>query len=494
MKAAIYCRVSTDNQEREGTSLQTQLEGCLDFCKTKGYDVASRFSEAYSGLSLERPEMDKLRDLVKERTINVIVCYSLDRLSRDPTHGVIITQELEKHSVKLEAVTEDVDNSELGKLINYIRGFASKVEAEKIRERTMRGKRAILAAGDLPQGTGVGLYGYEWNSETKRREIIISEADVVREIFTRASRNESLLSIAQRLNERGIKTKSSRAENTARKYWHSLTIRRMVKNSAYIGITRFKDTILANVTPAIVNEDVFNVANAKLGKPKPQTGKPKHLYLLKEHAFCNICGKSLVGHCLNKKYRYYQCSQARPCENHSKRCNARYIRADELEEMVWEKTKVVFQDPEIILAQLAKGNDKETLDSIEKEIGTLKKNNVNYERRRENLLEAMELGEFNKDEILDRLNRLKRTHLEDENRLDELIKTRDNITGLANAKLKLDHVYEQVIENLKNPSHDIMTLVFDALDIKVYASYNKVEIRGVIPLELALPTTAQTSA
>ncbi len=65
MKAAIYCRVSTDNQEREGTSLQTQLENCLTYCRNKGYEVAYRFSEAYSGLSLERPELDKLRELVR---------------------------------------------------------------------------------------------------------------------------------------------------------------------------------------------------------------------------------------------------------------------------------------------------------------------------------------------------------------------------------------------------------------------------------------------
>ncbi len=65
MKAAIYCRVSTDNQEREGTSLQTQLEACLKYCQGKGYDVSYRFSEAYSGLSLERPELDKLRELVR---------------------------------------------------------------------------------------------------------------------------------------------------------------------------------------------------------------------------------------------------------------------------------------------------------------------------------------------------------------------------------------------------------------------------------------------
>ena len=99
--AAIYCRVSTDNQEQEGTSLQTQLENCLSYCQDRGYDVAYRFSEAYSGLSLERPKLDELRDLVRNDRVDLVVVYCLDRLSRDPTHGVILIQEMEKHHENL---------------------------------------------------------------------------------------------------------------------------------------------------------------------------------------------------------------------------------------------------------------------------------------------------------------------------------------------------------------------------------------------------------
>ena len=112
MKAAIYCRVSTEDQEKEGTSLQTQLEACLDYCQRKGYAVSHRFSEAYSGLTLDRPKLNELRDLIRTGDIDVIVIYCLDRLSRDPTHGVILTQELERFNVALEAVTETVDSTD----------------------------------------------------------------------------------------------------------------------------------------------------------------------------------------------------------------------------------------------------------------------------------------------------------------------------------------------------------------------------------------------
>ncbi|GAH74796.1 unnamed protein product, partial [marine sediment metagenome] len=107
-------------------------------------------------------------------------------------------------------------------------------------------------------------------------------------------------------------------------------------------------------------------------------------------------------------------------------------------------------------------------------------------------LEAMELGEFEKDEILDRLNNIKRLRREDEVRLNDLLKTREHIASLADAKVKLSKLYDRVLENLQNSTSEIKALALDALDIKVYArGTDNVEIQGVIPLEL--PTIAQTS-
>jgi hypothetical protein len=106
----------------------------------------------------------------------------------------------------------------------------------------------------------------------------------------------------------------------------------------------------------------------------------------------------------------------------------------------------------------------------------------------------MELGEFEKNEILDRLNNLKRLRQEDEGRLNDLIKTRDNITNLVEAKIRLGQLYNQVLDNLEHSTLEIKRLALDALDIRVYASPDTTEIRGVIPLELVLPTIERTSA
>ena len=114
-------------------------------------------------------------------------------------------------------------------------------------------------------------------------------------------------------------------------------------------------------------------------------------------------------------------------------------------------------------------------------------------QRRTHLLEAMGLGEFDKDEILNRLNNIKRLCCEDELRLNDLLRAREHIASLADAEIKLNQIYDRVLENLQYATPEIKALALDALDIKVYAKgTDNVEMQGVIPLELALPTTVRT--
>lgn len=89
---------------------------------------------------------------------------------------------------------------------------------------------------------------------------------------------------------------------------------------------------------------------------------------------------------------------------------------------------------------------------------------------------------------------IKHLRQDDEARLADLVKTRGNITNIAEAEIRLGQLYDQVMDNLNHATHEIKRLAYDALDIKVYASPDKLEIRGVIPLELTLPTIEQTSA
>ncbi len=156
----------------------------------------------------------------------------------------------------------------------------------------------------------------------------------------------------------------------------------------------------------------------------------------------------------------------------------------------------VLRDPQIVIAEITKqrmeANGSADSASLDNDIKTLEKKLCEYDKRRNNLLEAMELGEFDKDEILDRLNNVKLLSSEGETKLKQLLEIKANISSLEGAQVKLDVVYDTVLENIENCPDDVKKLALDALDIKVNASIDNVEIHGVLPL--ALPTIAQTSA
>ena len=186
----------------------------------------------------------------------------------------------------------------------------------------------------------------------------------------------------------------------------------------------------------------------------------------------------------------------KPIENAEHTCRARLIRAYyDLENTVWQKIKEVLRNPQIVIAEITKqrmeANGSADSTPLDNDIKTLEKKLYEYDKRRNNLLGAMELGEFDKDEILDRLNNLKLLRSEDETRLKQLLEIKANISNLEGAQVKLDEVYDTVLENIENCPDDVKKLALDALDIKVKASIDDVEIHGVLPL--VLPTTARTS-
>ena len=453
MRAVIYCRVSTDDQDKEGTSLHTQLDACLKYCQEKGYHIARKFTETYSGLTLERPQLTELRGLIRANDLDVIVIYCLDRLSRNATHGVILRDELDKHHIILESVTEDIDKSPLGEAITYLRGTFAQIEAEKIRERTMRGKLARLNEGRLPQGTGIGIYGYGWDKTTGKRTIIEDETKIVQKIFTMALKGVSFNQITIELNKHGIKSKSG-------SLWHPLTIRRMVNNPAYMGKTYYgmsrrvgktkvvaqpKEswTLLPDITPPIITEEMFKltqeaITNAKLSRPI----KPNAAYLLTSFMKCPKCGSPIIGTTLNGKYRYYKCRGATPTATRGKICDSGYIRADELEDSVWHKVMEMLSSPLTLLRTLINENEDQSrriIQSLNKDIDKLRKNLNTYPRKEKNLYDLLNSEAVTKDYVLDAVNKLKKERLNDERQLKLLLLSRKEAVGADQVALKLTH-------------------------------------------------------
>ena len=96
---------------------------------------------------------------MRRRDVDAVICYAIDRLSGDPVHLGVVLSEAEHHGVDVEFVTEPVDDSPEGQLIRFVRGYAAKVEHEKIKERTMRGQIARVESGKPTVGPRPP-YGY----------------------------------------------------------------------------------------------------------------------------------------------------------------------------------------------------------------------------------------------------------------------------------------------------------------------------------------------
>ena len=497
MKAAIYCRVSTDNQEAEGTSLQTQLEACRNYCQDKGHDVTYHFAEACSGLTLDRPKLNELRESVRAGDIDLVVIYCLDRLSRDPTHGVILTQELEKHNVTLEAVTETVDSSELGKLVSYIRGFASKLEAEKIKERTLRGKREKAKGGKIPHGGFARLYGYDYDRTSKKRVVNETEAYWVKQMYGwLVNDGLSTNAITYRLRDLSAPTKRSR-------YWNRSSVIEILKNRAYTGktyaFTFYQGTNrrkpqdewieIPDATPAIISEELFKAVQMQLKLNYEKSPRnTKQQYLLRSHVFCQQCGRAYFGH-IDRVIRYYRCSGKNRITSPLNRCSNRNWRADEIEALVWEKTKAIIDNPELIIAEIEKQRQESSqLGVLETELRHVECQLKMLGREQRQLLQWALKG-FPEETVGAENRRINKERNSLELRHAELERQIQESREVAVCLPKLEDYVQRIREGLITLDFDMKRLALDMLNIKVWLDGQSLEITGSIPVEDAVVVT-----
>src|SRR5512138_254121 len=90
MRAIVYSRVSTDAQERDGTSLDTQERACLDFARTRGWRVVEAIRDTASGYTSDRPGMERIRRLIREGAADVVLSYAVDRLAPNQTKLAVL--------------------------------------------------------------------------------------------------------------------------------------------------------------------------------------------------------------------------------------------------------------------------------------------------------------------------------------------------------------------------------------------------------------------
>ena len=131
-QAILYARVSTDEQARSGYSLAEQLEALRDYSARERYEVLEEVSDlGQSGASLERPGMDRVRDLVAAGGVSVVLAQDRDRFAHEPAYHYLLKREFEEYGTKLKALNDRGDGSSEGELTDGILDQIAKFERAK---------------------------------------------------------------------------------------------------------------------------------------------------------------------------------------------------------------------------------------------------------------------------------------------------------------------------------------------------------------------------
>lgn len=354
-RAVVYTRVSTLGQE-DGTSLDTQAARCHEYASQQGWTVVAAFTDSHSGSDLSgRHGLGQARDAMRRGEADVLLVFALDRLARNQNHQGVLFYEAEEAGVRVESVTEDF-NGPAGTLLRAVAAMVAEVEREKIRERTMRGKRERLEQGNAPTDQ-TGAYGYRKSdpltSEQRamgfrdRRIVVEEQAAVVREIYARIADGWSLSRVADDLNDRDVPSPAVgkiRFKDGRLPLWGASGVRQLVSNPAYRGLTvahrqtrapkrnaytgafnkkatvhrpEEEWTIVGEpgvLTPPIVSEELWQAANDHMNaNTGARTRNEIRPVLLRDRLRCAVCDAPMYADPNGRPGRrcYYRCRYTR---------------------------------------------------------------------------------------------------------------------------------------------------------------------------------------
>jgi site-specific DNA recombinase len=388
--AAIYARVSSE-QQREENTIASQTASLIEFAKSHDLEVPEEWvfeDKGYSGATLERPGLERVRDLAAEGHIQVVLAYAPDRLSRKYAYQILLIEELARHGVETLFVRAPQGDSAEDQLLVQFQGMIAEYERAQILERSRRGKRHRAHSGEISVLSGAP-YGYRYIRKTDEAPaaytVYEAEAGVVRRIYEMYTlQGLSIGEITRRLNAEGIPTRKVSAR------WERSTVWAVLRNPAYRGVACFGKTRASARTrvmrpqrrrgvtaptmtegherpreewieipvPALVSEESFARAQELLQENKilsrRRTIEPSVVQGL---VSCQKCGYAFARTSTRtsaRKIHYYKCIGSDSwrklggpvCDNR------RLVRQDLLDQIVWAEVIRLLEDPTLIQQEL----------------------------------------------------------------------------------------------------------------------------------------------
>ena len=386
--AALYARVSGE-QQRDSNTIASQTEALVAYAERHGYRVAPDMiieDDGYTGAVLERPGLERVRDLAAEGRIEAVLVHAPDRLSRRYAYQVLIIEELARQGVETVFLNAPSMKTPEDHLLVQFQGMIAEYERAQILERSRRGKRHRARRGDIAVLSGAP-YGYRYHKKTPDSdafyEIVEPHASVVRDVYRYYTCDHmSIGAIARKLNERAVPTSSGRSR------WERSVVWAMLRNPAYkgracfgktrtaprqrvrplrqrdgfagrnsVGHERPREDWIEIAVPAIVSEHTFALAEERLQQNKVfSSRRTKTPSVSQGLVACGKCGYALYrtsARTSARKISYYRClgSDAWRYLN-GPLCNSRPVRQDLLDDIVWTELVRLLEDPALVKAEI----------------------------------------------------------------------------------------------------------------------------------------------
>jgi len=294
LNTAIYVRVSTDEQAKEGYSIRAQIDKLKNYIQIKDWGLYKVYAdEGISGKNInDRPAINELINDIKVGKVDNVLVYKIDRLTRSTKDLIELTELFNDSKCGFNSLMESIDTQTAsGRMFLKIIGIFAEFERENTIERVTLACEKKVKEGYTLAGSTIS-YGYNREAGDKIQKINLEEANTVREIYSMyLDGNMSYAGIARNLNHRGISPRRG-------KTWHHASIRGILTNSTYIGKVRYglDDTDryfeAEGKHEPIISEEIFNSVQKKIGiiKRVAYTKRPKEDSFFCGVLFCAECG------------------------------------------------------------------------------------------------------------------------------------------------------------------------------------------------------------
>lgn len=255
MRVAIYVRVSTEDQAKEGYSLDAQEKRLKAYCSLRnGWEIADIYrDEGFSGRNTGRPEYQRMMNEMDRW--DIILVLKMDRIHRNSVNFTEMMDTLGRNGKDFYSMMEKFDTTTaMGRFVMDIMQRMAQLESEQIGERVKLAMEEKAKNGDGPMGSGEP-YGYRYSNG--ELVVIESEAEVVGRIFDMYSNGCSMEKIAETLINSNIPSKTGGL-------WTRQAVCRILHNPLYAGYLRWDGIVRKSKTPAIISEETFTAVNGPI--------------------------------------------------------------------------------------------------------------------------------------------------------------------------------------------------------------------------------------